>query len=192
MEGGEQTFSWMQYTHEQCHKTAITTCMKAGREEPRSNQRQRAGFLTSACRFHATAAASLPHNSHKACQPARSKAFLTAPQTAPSIARSRRARREAPRPRFRVEAQEGRGRRVPVERLASGAVIADARCNLSISSLFTSLFSFFLNYLKCYLSNNEIWKEKKNRTCRFFALWLMSSFLRRNVLCVLSLSLSVP
>lgn len=62
-----------------------------------------------------------------------------------------------------------------------------ARCNLSISSLFTSLFSFFLNYLKCYLSNKEILKKKKKRTCRFFALWLMSVFLRRNV-CVFSLS----
>lgn len=55
----------------------------------------------------------------------------------------------------------GRRNRVSVERLTSGAVIADACCNLSILSLFTSLFSFFLNYLKCYLSNNEIWKEKK-------------------------------
>lgn len=54
---------------------------------------------------------------------------------------------------FDVEAQEGRRNRVSVERLTSGAVIADARCNLSILSLFTSLFSFFLNYLKCYLSN---------------------------------------
>lgn len=31
----------------------------------------------------------------------------------------------------------------------------------------------------------KFWKEKK-WTCRFFALWLMSSFLRKNVLCVLS------
>lgn len=77
----------------------------------------------------------------------------------------------------------------PVERFTSGALIADAHCNLSISSLFTSLFSFFLNYLKCYLSNNEISKEqKKNWTCRFFALWLMSSFLRKKkMFCVFSL-----
>lgn len=50
----------------------------------------------------------------------------------------------------------GRGGGVCVGRLTSGAVVARARCNLSISSLFTSLFSFFLNYLKCYLSNKEI------------------------------------
>lgn len=68
---------------------------------------------------------------------------------------------EASRLFVHVEAQQGRRNGVSVERLASGAVIADARCNLSILSLFTSLFSFFLNYLKCYLSNNEIWKEKK-------------------------------
>lgn len=67
------------------------------------------------------------------------------------------SRVEASRLCFNVEAQRGFVETgVSVERLASGAVIADARCNLSISSLFTSLFSFFLNYLKCYLSNNEI------------------------------------
>lgn len=37
-----------------------------------------------------------------------------------------------------MEAQEGRKSRVPVERLTSGAVIADARCNLSILSLLCS------------------------------------------------------
>lgn len=57
-----------------------------------------------------------------------------------------------------------------VERLASGAFIADAHCNLSISSLFTSLFSFFLNYLKCYLSNNEISKEQKNLNLSFLCI----------------------
>lgn len=68
----------------------------------------------------------------------------------------------ASRRSFSVEAQKrAMETGVSVERLTSGAVIADARCNLSISSLFTSVFSFLI-YLKCYLSNNEVRKEKKN------------------------------
>lgn len=89
---------------------------------------------------------------------------------------------------FNVKAQEGRRSRsrVSVKRLTSGAVIADARCNLSILSLFTSLF-FFLNYLKCYLSNNEIWKEKKKSNLSFLCIMAYVEFFEeKNVLCVLS------
>lgn len=86
---------------------------------------------------------------------------------------------------FNVKAQEGSRNRVSVEPLTSGAVMADACCNLSILSLFTSLFSFFLNYLKCYLSNKEIWKEKKNELVVSLHYGLCQSFLRKNVLCVL-------
>lgn len=79
----------------------------------------------------------------------------------------------------------------PVERFTSGALIADAHCNLSISSLFTSLFSFFLNYLKCYLSNNEISKEQKKKlNLSFLCIMAYVEFFeeKENVLCVLSLS----
>lgn len=92
-----------------------------------------------------------------------------------------------------VEAQRGRfGGGPPVERFTSGALIADAHCNLSISSLFTSLFSFFLDYLKCYLSNNEISKEQKKKKLNLSFLCIMAyvEFFeeKENVLCVLSLS----
>lgn len=159
-------------------QTAIATCTKAGQSPDQrrwTRFRVVAPFFSSfqRCRFHIL---SVPK---KQRQIAKSHRLAQKPHVAQSQC-------EASRLFVHVEAQQGRRNGVSVERLASGAVIADARCNLSILSLFTSLFSFFLNYLKCYLSNNEIWKEKKNWTCRFFALWLMSSFLRKNVLCVLS------
>lgn len=78
------------------------------------------------------------------------------------------------------------GSRVSVERLTSGAVIADACCNLSILSLFTSLFSFFLNYLKCYLSKTETWKNKKKSNLLFLCIMAYVKFLRRKMFCVLS------
>lgn len=68
----------------------------------------------------------------------------------------------------------------------SGAVITDACCNLSILSLFRSLFSFFLNYLKCYLSNNDILKEKKQLVVSLH-FGLLCQVLGGNV-CFLSLS----
>lgn len=181
-EGGEQTSFFPKcstHTHTRgVPQTAIATCTKAGQSPDQrrwTRFRLIAPFFSSSqrCRFHIL---SVPK---KQRQIAKSHRLAQKPHVAQSQC-------EASRLCVHVEAQQGRRNGVSVERLASGAVIADARCNLSILSLFTSLFSFFLNYLKCYLSNNEIWKEKKNWTCRFFALWLMSSFLRKNVLCVLS------
>lgn len=90
-----------------------------------------------------------------------------------------------------VEAQTWAEEAESVERLTSGAVVARARCNLSISSLFTSLFSFFLNYLKCYLSNKEIpkkkqKKEKKNLNLSFLCIMAYVRFFNKKCLCVLS------
>lgn len=139
----------MQYTHTRgVPQTAIATCTKAGQSPDQrrwTRFRVVAPFFSSfqRCPFHIL---SVPK---KQRQIAKSHRLAQKPHVAQSQC-------EASRLFVHVEAQQGRRNGVSVERLASGAVIADARCNLSILSLFTSLFSFFLNYLKCYLSNNEI------------------------------------
>lgn len=82
-----------------------------------------------------------------------------------------------------VEAQRGF---VETEFLSSGSpqgLSSPMLVVIFLSSLFTSLFSFFLNYLKCYLSNNEIWKDKKKKNLSFLCILFMET-----VLCVLSLS----
>lgn len=173
----------MQYTHTHTHtrgvpQTAIATCTKAGQSPDQrrwTRFRVVAPFFSSfqRCRFHIL---SVPK---KQRQIAKSHRLAQKPHVAQSQC-------EASRLFVHVEAQQGRRNGVSVERLASGAVIADARCNLSILSLFTSLFSFFLNYLKCYLSNNEIWKEKKIELVVFLHYGLCQVFWGK-MFCVFSL-----
>lgn len=57
-------------------------------------------------------------------------------------------------------------------------IFLSCHCSLLCSPSFLIILSAIYQTMKS--------ERKKKWTCRFFALWLMSSFLRKNVLCVLS------
>lgn len=115
-------------------QTAIATCMKAAQEEltlcAGFRNLRRISHLAQLFFVRCWRLQSLFTHKHDGCK--------LRCQISPSCAHARSS--EASCLCFNVEAQHNRvvGDGVPVERLASGAVIADARCNLSISSLLCS------------------------------------------------------
>lgn len=68
-----------------------------------------------------------------------------------------------------------------VERLTSGAFGANACCIFLSMSLFTSLFFWFLSYIKCYLSNKE--KEQKNNNLLFLCIMAYVNVFWRKLFC---------
>lgn len=165
-------------------QTAITTCVNAGVQSAPNGAVSRP-FTSQPLRNVVVTSHRPPSFSSLSVRRLlTAETFEVSQQTQNGVAHSlAQSRVDASRLCLTVEAQRGF---VETEFLSSGSpqgLSSPMLVVIFLSSLFTSLFSFFLNYLKCYLSNNEIWKDKKKNLSFLCILFMEKLF------CVFSLFL---